>query len=77
MYLTPIVYPLSAVPEAYRGIVMINPLTPIVEAFRFAFLGVGTVSVPHLAYTAVVTIATLFFGVLIFNRVERTFMDTV
>jgi lipopolysaccharide transport system permease protein len=77
MYMTPVVYPLSAVPESYRGIVMINPLTPIVEAFRFAFLGVGTVSVSHLAYTGVVTIATLFFGVLIFNRVERTFMDTV
>ena len=77
MYMTPIVYPLSAVPEAYRAIVMVNPLTPIVEAFRFAFLGVGTVSVAHLTYTGVVTIATLFFGVLIFNRVERTFMDTV
>ena len=77
MYMTPIVYPLSAVPEAYRAIVMANPLTPIVEAFRFAFLGVGTVSVAHLTYTGVVTIATLFFGVLIFNRVERTFMDTV
>lgn len=77
MYMTPIVYPLSAVPEAYRAIVMVNPLTPIVEAFRFAFLGVGTVSVAHLTYTGVVTVATLFFGVLIFNRVERTFMDTV
>ncbi|HET6616965.1 MAG TPA: ABC transporter permease [Gemmatimonadota bacterium] len=77
MYMTPIVYPLSAVPEAYRAIVMVNPLTPIVEAFRFAFLGVGTVSVAHLTYTGIVTIATLFFGVLIFNRVERTFMDTV
>jgi lipopolysaccharide transport system permease protein len=77
MYMTPIVYPLSSVPEAYRPIVMANPVTPIVEAFRFAFLGVGTVSATHLTYTAVVTIAVLIFGVLIFNRIERTFMDTV
>jgi lipopolysaccharide transport system permease protein len=77
MYMTPIVYPLSAVPSAYRPIVMANPVTPMVEAFRFAFLGVGTVSPAHLAYTAGFTIVILFFGVLIFNRTERTFMDTV
>ncbi|HUG41890.1 MAG TPA: ABC transporter permease [Longimicrobiales bacterium] len=77
MYMTPVVYPLSTVPERYRIIVLANPLTPIVEAFRFAFLGVGTVSASHLAYTAVFTAALLLCGILIFNRIERTFMDTV
>jgi len=77
MYTTTVVYPLSTVPEAYRPLVLANPVTPIVEAFRFAFLGVGTVSVAHLTYTAVFTAAVLLFGILIFNRIERTFMDTV
>jgi len=71
------VYPLSTVPPADRMIVLANPLTPIVEAFRFAFLGVGTVSAAHLTYTAIFAVALLACGVLIFNRIERTFMDTV
>lgn len=77
MYMTPIVYPLSEVPAAYRPIVMANPITPIVEAFRYAFLGVGTISFAHLTYTGIVTVAILFTGIVIFNRIERTFMDTV
>lgn len=77
MYLTPIVYPLSEVPETYRPIVMANPITPIIEAFRYAFLGVGTISAGHLTYTVIFTTAILFVGLVIFNRVERTFMDTV
>lgn len=77
MYMTPVVYPLSTVPEAYRPIVMANPITPIIEAFRFAFLGVGTISAAHLTYTAIFTVAIVICGILIFNRIERTFMDTV
>ena len=77
MYMTPVIYPLSEVPEAYRMIVLANPMTPIVEAFRYAFLGVGTVTAAHLAYTTVFTLCLLACGTLIFNRIERTFMDTV
>lgn len=77
MYMTPVVYPLSTVPAAYRPIVMANPITPIVEAFRYAFLGVGTISAAHLTYTTIFAVAILFLGILIFNRIERTFMDTV
>jgi lipopolysaccharide transport system permease protein len=77
MYMTPVVYPLSEVPETYRPIVMANPMTPIVEAFRYAFLGVGTISAGHLTYTVIFTAAILFTGIVIFNRIERTFMDTV
>lgn len=77
MYMTPVVYPLSTVPERYRFIVLANPLTPIVEAFRFSFLGVGTVTAAHLTYTAIFTVALMTCGILVFNRIERTFMDTV
>jgi lipopolysaccharide transport system permease protein len=77
MYATPIVYPLSAVPERYRLVVLVNPMSALVEAFRFGFLGAGTVSVGHLAYSVVFTVAILMCGVLLFNRVERNFMDTV
>lgn len=77
MYMTPVIYPLSEVPEAYRMIVLANPLTPIVEAFRYAFLGVGTVTAAHLTYTTVFTVVLIACGIVIFNRIERTFMDTV
>ena len=77
MYATPIVYPLSAVPEDYRLLVLLNPMSSLVEAFRFGFLGAGTVSYGHLAYSAVFTVVILICGVLLFNRVERNFMDTV
>jgi lipopolysaccharide transport system permease protein len=77
MYATPVIYPLSSVPAKYRLLVLANPMTPIVEAFRYALLGSGTVSVWHLAYAAVVTVSVLLFGIALFNRTERTFMDTV
>lgn len=77
MYATPIVYPLSEVPENYRLVVLLNPMSSLVEAFRFGFLGAGTVSFGHLAYSAVFTVVVLICGVLLFNRVERNFMDTV
>ena len=77
MYATPIVYPLSAVPAAYHWLALANPMTPIIETFRYAFLGAGTADVLYLAYSAVFTLVLLLFGILLFNRVERTFMDTV
>jgi lipopolysaccharide transport system permease protein len=77
MYMTPVVYPLSEVPARYRPIVMANPITPIVEAFRYAFLGGGTISPAHLTYSVIFATVILFTGILIFNRIERTFMDTV
>jgi len=77
MYATPVVYPLSTVPDSYRWLIMANPMTPIVESFRFAFLGAGTVDMLHLLYSFGFTAAILTIGILIFNRVERTFMDTV
>jgi len=77
MYATPIVYPLSAVPERFRWLVLVNPMTPVIETFRYAFLGNGTFSILQLAYSTAATVVVLFLGILLFNHVERTFMDTV
>jgi len=77
MYATPVIYPVSSIPEAYRPLILANPLTPVVETFRFAFLGAGTVSIGGLLYSAGFMLVVLVLGLLIFNRVETTFMDTV
>jgi lipopolysaccharide transport system permease protein len=77
MYATPVIYPVSTIPEQYRWLILANPLTPIVEGFRFAFLGAGAFDLGQLLYSFGFTIAVLLFGVLLFNQVERTFMDTV
>jgi len=78
MYATPIIYPLSAIPEQYRIYVLANPVTPIIETFRFALLGGPTTfSGIHLLYSTVFTVVVLAIGILMFNKVEQSFMDTV
>ena len=77
MFATPIVYPLSSVPEAYRGWMALNPMAPIVETFRHGFLGTGVVYLPMLGTAGASIMVILLLGVLIFTHVERTFMDTV
>ncbi len=77
MYATPVIYPASAIPEQYRWIINLNPMTPIIEAFRYAYLGAGTVNPLQLLYSIGFTLVALFLGSIIFNRVEQTFMDTV
>lgn len=77
MYATPIVYPLSLAPEKYRWLIVANPFTAIIETFRFAFLGAGAFNSAYFTYSVVATIIILFTGVLIFNKVEKNFMDTV
>ena len=77
MYATPVIYPVSAVPEKYKWIILANPITPIVESFRYAYLGAGTLSGFHLLYSVVFMFVVLIFGTLLFNRIEATFMDTV
>lgn len=77
MYATPVIYTVSSIPEQWRWAVLINPLTPIVETFRYAFLGAGTASLGMLGYSFGFMLVVFFFGVILFNRVERTFMDTV
>ena len=77
MYATPVVYPLSSVSGNFRLLIMANPLTPIVETFRHGFLGAGSFDVWNLTYSMVFMLVSLFIGVLLFNHVETTFMDTV
>ena len=77
MYATPVIYPLSAAPEKYRDIIALNPLTPIFEAFKYSCMGCGSLDWGGLLYSTLFMLVTLFFAVIIFNRVERNFMDTV
>lgn len=78
MYITPIVYPLNQLGEGViRTILLLNPVTPSVEVFRYALLGQGAIMPGYLALSWGVTLAVMFVGVVIFNRVEKTFMDTV
>ena len=77
MYATPVIYPLSTIPEKYRWILIANPMTPVVETFRYGFLGAGTVSPAHLMYSTFIALILLVIGMAFFNRIERTFMDTV
>lgn len=77
MYATPVIYSISSVPERYRPLIAANPMTPIIESFRFAFLGSGAVNVNGLLYSAGFMVIVLFIGLLLFNQIERSFMDTV
>ena len=77
MYATPIVYPISQIPEKWRWIYIINPMAQIVEMFKYAFIGIGTVNWIHYGYTLIATSVILFFGLIMFNKVEKTFMDRV
>lgn len=78
MYATPVVYPLSTASEGWlRTALLINPVTPMMELFRYMFLGQGQLSVLGLVWSAVFTAIVLLGGILLFNRVEKTFMDTV
>jgi len=78
MYATPIVYPLSMVPEGtLRTLILANPMTPIIEAFKYATLGQGFFSWLALGYSFVFMSVLLLFSVVIFNKVQRNFMDTV
>ncbi len=77
MYATPVIYPLSAAPGKYKYLIELNPLTPIFEAFKYSCMGCGSLDWGGLLYSTIFMCVTLFFAVLIFNRVERNFMDTV
>jgi lipopolysaccharide transport system permease protein len=77
MYASPIVYPLSIVPDRYRWMILANPVTSIIETFKYAFLGVGEFNWMHLGYSFVFTVVLFVLGLIIFHRVEKSFMDTV
>lgn len=80
MYITPVIYPLSILKETYPSYVwaiVANPLTSIIETFKIAFLGQGTFEWSYLLYSILFTIMVMFFGMLTFNKVQRSFMDVI
>ena len=77
MYATTVIYPLSAAPANYKWLVELNPMTGIIEAFRYGFLGQGVLTWQSLGYSVIVTLVSLVLGVIIFNKTEKTFVDTV
>jgi lipopolysaccharide transport system permease protein len=80
MYATPVIYPLSVMKgnyEKYMWLIKANPVTSVMETFKYGFLGQGTFSWFNLGYSCLFTIAVLIFGIILFNRIERSFMDVV
>lgn len=77
MYATPVAYSLSIIPKKWMGLYMLNPMTPLIETFRYAFLGTGSFQLGYYMFSWSLTIVVLVIGVILFSRVEKTFMDTV
>lgn len=77
MYITPIIYPLNSIPTNRQWIIALNPMTSVVETFKYAALGQGVFSWLYLTYSIVFMILMLIIGIVIFNKVEKGFMDTV
>ena len=77
MYATPVAYDIGIIPEKYMFLYMLNPMTPIINTFRYAFLGLGTFDIEYYMIGWITTLIILFLGIVLFSRVEKTFMDTV
>jgi len=78
VYITPVIYPLSMVTNEKLHLAMsLNPVTPVMEAIKYSLLGQGQFSWAWLAYSAVCTLVLLIFGLILFNKVQKSFMDTV
>jgi lipopolysaccharide transport system permease protein len=77
MYATPVVYPSSLVPEQYKWLVDLNPMSSVINCLRYGFLGIGTLDIPGLMRSAGISVIVLLLGMLLFGRMERSFLDTV
>lgn len=77
MYATPIVYPMSQIPEKWQWLYALNPMAAIIETFRYAFLGAGNINLQAMAISLSSTLILFIIGVILFSRIEKTFMDTV
>lgn len=77
MYASPVVYPLSQIPERYQFLYLLNPVAPVITIFRHAFLGIGTIPFLSWGISWIVTLVIFAIGAVLFNKVEKTFMDTV
>lgn len=77
MYLTPVVYPISEVPDKLRPIILLNPMSSVIQNYKYALLGIGSFEMQYWMISIVATVVFLFIGMILFNNVEKTFMDTV
>jgi lipopolysaccharide transport system permease protein len=77
MYASPVIYPTSLVPAQFQKFLWYNPLQHIIDCFRYAFTGGGHLDIGGLMYSTIFTLIMLLAGIMLFNRTERTFMDTV
>jgi lipopolysaccharide transport system permease protein len=77
MYATPVMYPTSIIPQKWQWVIALNPMASIIEAIRYVFLGVGTVTLGSIVTSVVTTVVILFIGIVLFSRIEKSFMDTV
>ena len=77
MYATPIIYPLSEIPEQYQFWASLNPMASVVETFRLALLGKGSFSAPHLIYSGILALCILLSGMYFFKRTEKRVVDYI
>jgi lipopolysaccharide transport system permease protein len=77
MYITPVIYPVSSIPQKYHWIILVNPVSPLIEAFKYGLIGAGDFNLVHLLYSLIFTFVVLAIGIVLFNKVENKFMDTV
>lgn len=77
MYATPVIYPLSSAPAKYRLIIILNPMSGLIETFRHGFTGAGQFYPGAFAYSVVASLVLFLMGLIIFNKVEKDFVDTV
>jgi lipopolysaccharide transport system permease protein len=77
MYITPVIYPSSSIPDDYKWLVNLNPLVALFDYMRYAFLGIGQFSVESLVYPSLFSLVILALGILVFNKSQKTFIDTV
>ena len=77
MFATPIVYPFSIIPEKYKLIMALNPMTSVVEMFKLAFFGSSAIEFQYIFISLVVTLIVFVFGFMMFHRIEKNFMDTI
>lgn len=76
-YASPVAYDIAIIPERMMGVYMLNPVTPIIVMFRYAYLGIGTIDWMYYGLSWITTLVVLFIGIVLFSRVEKTFMDTI
>ena len=77
MFATPVVYPLSIIPENYVIFSILNPMTSVVESFKFIFFGESSIKLIHIFISVSISISIFFVGLITFYKTEKTFLDTV